>query len=402
MANYVVDPTDPTQPTNSRGAKQGAEELRALKGLVQTLIGGGPATPINLFRKNAIIGGNFDINPWQRGVQFIGIANNSYTADRWKHFHTGTMIEDITRAGDAPLLNAALKNKTVSDPGINCFQSNVTTAQAVLGAADFSREIQYIEGYNFLSFYQIPTVLSFWHKHTKPGIYCVALRNSVADRSYIAEYTQVAGETWEFEQILIPAQPAGGTWSFINGIGLEISFCKGCGITPQTPAGVWINGNFLSSANQVNSLDTIGNKFRIAFVQFERGLGASSFERRSLQEELLFCQRYYWKTFNQGTTPAQATGLTTGTFQYAVVVAAANRNGVYVQHPVIMRAAPAIITYNTNNANALWRNLSLVADSGAAVVNNAGDHGFLLTNAQVAGDAVGNLCAIHLTADAEL
>src|SRR5258706_4141476 len=39
MANYVVDPTDPTHPLNSQFPRQGAEECRALKGLIQTILG---------------------------------------------------------------------------------------------------------------------------------------------------------------------------------------------------------------------------------------------------------------------------------------------------------------------------------------------------------------------------
>jgi len=35
--------------------------------------------------RNAIIGGDFDTNPWQRGVgNFVGVADGVYTADRWK------------------------------------------------------------------------------------------------------------------------------------------------------------------------------------------------------------------------------------------------------------------------------------------------------------------------------
>lgn len=40
MASYVVNPNDPTTPTNSQGAKQGAEELRALKLKLQAIVAG--------------------------------------------------------------------------------------------------------------------------------------------------------------------------------------------------------------------------------------------------------------------------------------------------------------------------------------------------------------------------
>lgn len=40
MATYVVNPNDPTSPTNTQGAKQGAEELRALKLKIQQIVAG--------------------------------------------------------------------------------------------------------------------------------------------------------------------------------------------------------------------------------------------------------------------------------------------------------------------------------------------------------------------------
>ena len=61
-----------------------------------------------------------------------------------------------------------------------------------------------------------------------------------------------------------------------------------------------------------------------------------------------------------------------------------------------------ITTYNPNAANANWRNIDLGADSGAPVTNQAVDWGVSVRNPQIAGDALGNQVAIHVTADAEL
>src|SRR5258708_16104390 len=98
---YIVDPTDPTQPTNDKGATQGAGELRALKAYIATLAGLGPTgLGVNVFRKNAIIGGDFDTNPWQRGNAFVGIGVNNVAADRWKYDKNGTMIEDARNTVD--------------------------------------------------------------------------------------------------------------------------------------------------------------------------------------------------------------------------------------------------------------------------------------------------------------
>src|SRR5256885_3237878 len=52
MSSYIVDPTNALEPAQSSGAKQGAEELRALKALIQTLL------------KNIICWNPADISPY--------------------------------------------------------------------------------------------------------------------------------------------------------------------------------------------------------------------------------------------------------------------------------------------------------------------------------------------------
>lgn len=400
MANYVVDPTDPTQPTNSRGAKQGAEEFRALKGLVQTLFGGSAVAPVNLFRKNAIIGGDFDTNPWQRGVNFVAIGNNVYGADRFKYLKTGTFVEDLTRIVEAPTLGTVYKNKTMDIFAINSLQTNVTTAEAALGVNEYSYINHFIEGYNWKQLAQLPFVLSFWHKHTKIGTYCVGFLNGGLDRDYVAEYQQTVSNTWEFEQIAVPAPPSAGTWNYTNGIGLEIAFTKGIGSALFVAPNIWQNNGYgRGTANQVNSLDTIGNKFQIALVQLETGTIASKFERRTFQEELALCQRYYEKTFQEGTTPAQ----NVGTFYLSVrsgVTGIANSATLRWNFCVPKRGAAAstITTYNPGAANANWRDITAAVDRVVAV-DSINQTGVSITVSSVA--IAGNINGIHATADAE-
>src|SRR5712664_1310664 len=101
---YIVDPADPTQPTGDKGATQGAGELRALKGLVQTLFGGSAIGPVNIFRKNIVIGGDFDLNPFQRGTNFPAVATGSFIADRFQYFNTSAAIITGARIADSPVL----------------------------------------------------------------------------------------------------------------------------------------------------------------------------------------------------------------------------------------------------------------------------------------------------------
>ena len=238
-------------------------------------------------RKNVIIGGDFSTNPWQRGTSFVSVATSAYTADRFVWRVTGAAVVDISKSADAPSVAQAGRLVT------HCVLVDTTTADASIAAGDLGALQTIVEGYNFIPLAQKPMMLSFWHKHTKTGTYCIALTNSAADRSYVAEYTQAVSDTWELATISISASPAAGTWDYVNGLGVAVTFAIAMGSTYHTTPGSWQTGTFLSTANQVNGLDSASNNFRIALVQLEPGSIATAFEQRTVQEELTLCQRYY-------------------------------------------------------------------------------------------------------------
>jgi len=401
---YTPDPTDVTNPFDTVDASTAAAEFRALKGYISTLVGGGGFPGVNVFRKNTIIGGDFDTNPWQRGTNFAAIATATYSADRWIYTKVGTMVETLSKVLDAPVLNTVYKNRTMDIFAQNCLQSNITTAEAILGAGDFSGISQRIEGYNFKLLAQVPIVLSFWHKHTKVGTYCVAFQNSIQDRSYVAEYTQAVSNVWEYDSIAVPASPIAGTWDYTNGIGLTVFFCKGSGATFQTAANIWTVGNFVATVNQVNSHDANANKFQLALVQFEAGSIASKFERRSIQEEIALCQRYYEKSFFMSVTPAQNVGQSTGEARSAAILAGVST--VYfpnVEFKIPKRSEnPTIVTYNPGAANANARNFTLGADGTGFLNNFTSSRCFSIYPTVAAGTGVNNFIGYHWTADSEL
>lgn len=250
--------------------------------------------------KNKIIGGDFTTNPWQRGVSFSAPATYSaYTADRFA-------LNNSTDAAGVVYLQA--DSPTVVEAGVHsssCYLFDVTTADAAIAAGQYAIIYQSIEGVNIapLGFGQAGTryiTLSFWHKHTKTGIYCVALRNSAANRSYVAEYTQSISNTWEKAIITIPVDTA-GTWLYDIGAGVIVIFAIACGSTFQTAANVWTAGNYFATVNQVNALDNVVNNFKLALIQLEAGAIATSFETRSAGHELTLCQRYYERIVNSGS-----------------------------------------------------------------------------------------------------
>lgn len=239
--------------------------------------------------KNKIIGGDFSINPWQRGTSFAAIGN-AYCADRFAWSFSGTGVVSVLKTADAP---------TAAEAGLftqHCLHVDVTTADASIAASDVYEITQRLEGYSVapFGFGQAGTryvTLSFWVKSAKTGIHCVALVNSAADRSYVKEYTVNAADTWEKKTLTFPIDTT-GTWLYENGVGLRIKFTLAAGADWQTTADNWAAGHYTATANQVNELDSTANNFKIALVQLEAGEVATPFESRSYGQELTLSLRY--------------------------------------------------------------------------------------------------------------
>lgn len=279
--------------------------------------------------KNKIIGGDFTTNPWQRGVSFTSPASSSYTADRFVVNYVTSGTFNITREVDSP---SPIQSGTFTQ---HCLNLAVTSADTSIAAGDDVGLQHRVEGFNSASFgFGVSSnpnkvTLSFWHKHSKVGTYCVSIRNSDNTRSYVSEYTQSSSNVWEKAVITIPVDQS-GTWLYDSGIGLKIGFSIVSGTTYQTPsANTWQAGNYTGTSSQVNGMDSTSNTFKFALIQLEAGSIATPFESRNYGHELVLCQRYYFRlsngrfgqSWNRNTTTAECT----------------------THFPVTLRAAPTAI-----------------------------------------------------------
>lgn len=232
--------------------------------------------------RNKIINGKMDVS--QRGTSFSNAAHAAYTLDRWQTGYSTSAVTTVSQQADAP---SGGEFRT-------SLRATVTTADTSIAAGNYYSLLQLLEGYNVRDLIGKPFTISFWVRSSKTGVHCIALTNSGADRTYVAEYTVDAADTWEYKKVTVPVGLiAAGTWDWATARGLGLNFVLAASNTYHTTAGAWQAGNFLATANQVNCLDTAGNVFAITGVQLEAGASATPFEHRPIGIELELCKRYY-------------------------------------------------------------------------------------------------------------
>jgi hypothetical protein len=288
--------------------------------------------------RNRIINGDMRIS--QRGTTFATLdpASGTYTLDRWQF--AGGSAGRVTIAQ-----SSAVPNNTFS----SSLYGDVVTADTSIAASDVVFIQQTIEGFNARDLIGTTFTISFWVYSTKTGVFCVALRNSVADRSYVAEYTVSASNTWEYKTITVSGGLiTSGTWDWTNGIGFRLAFALACGTTFQTTSGAWQTGNFIGTSNQVNALDSTANDFYITGVQLEPGSVATPFERRSYGQELALCERYYEKSYNLAAVPGTNVGPNTGEWVSVAVNAADYNDFGRCSFRTRKRASPTMSIWSTD------------------------------------------------------
>ena len=113
---------------------------------------------------------------------------------------------------------------------------------------------------------------------------------------------------------------------------------------------------------------TLNATWYITGVQLETGSVATPFERRPYGTELMLCQRYYQKSYEQGTVPGTALTNTDSGIQTSWGTAGTGIGGNTVVLPVIMRASPTLTVYdNAGNSARIT-----TYDVGAGATNNVG------------------------------
>jgi hypothetical protein len=296
-------------------------------------------------RRNLLINGAMGIS--QRGTSFTSVSPAGFTLDRWSYEAGNTSaVLDITQDSDGPT------------GFTKCLKVDVQTADTSIATNEYAYMQYMVEGTDaapagFGGSDGKPVTVSFWHKHTAAGTYCVSLRNRYSggtDRSIVGEYYQKASDVWEYSTITFPPCPD-GTWTTDSTYaGFRLGFTLAMGSIYHATEGVWVSANDLSTANQINTLASNSNNFRITGVQLELGKVATPFEHRSYGEELALCQRYFERISSEGNTRAT----------FAVGFNEDTANARYALQYETKRAAPTVSYFGSlSNFNLYNTNASL-------------------------------------------
>lgn len=219
--------------------------------------------------RNAVVNGN--LNSWSTGSTFTAVDSGDTVADRFKITKLNAAVVDVLRSTDVP---------TFAETGAHSSYSlhvDITTSDASVDAGDAFGVRHTLSGSDYARLSGSDATLTFWVKGDVTGTHCMSFRNSGSDRSYVTEYTISTTDTWEKKTMTIPLSETGGTWDYTSGEGLIIEWSMMCGTTWQTTADAWQTGLYFATANQVNVMAGLNN-FRIAQVQFEKGITATTFD----------------------------------------------------------------------------------------------------------------------------
>ena len=246
-----------------------------------------------LTNRNIIINGGMKVAQRNTEVTSINSVSTIYaTVDRMYHAINSWGTWTSTQESDGP------------DGFSKSWKMNCTTANSSLSAGDYALlvylvEAQDLQHLNYGTLSAEDTIISFWVKSNKTGgASFEIIQSDNSNKQFCASYTINAADTWEYKTITIPADVTGNI-NDDNGRGMQISWWLGSGsnYTGGTHATTWESQTAVNrNASNLDCGMTIGDYFQITGIQWELGTQATPFEHRSYGDELLRCQRYYFRT----------------------------------------------------------------------------------------------------------
>ena len=286
---------------------------------------GAAASPYVL--KNRIINGAMVIDQRNAGASLTSPSSSFYALDRFNFF-----------ASQASKFTVQQNAGSVTPPaGFKNYLGITSSSAYTVGASELFVVGQAIEGFNtsdldFGTANAKTVTLSFWVRSSLTGTFGGSLLNSAQNRSYPFSYTISTANTWEQKSVTIVGDTTGTWLGATNGIGLVVYLSIGVGSSLSGTAGAWAGSQLFSATGATSVVGTSGATFYITGVQLEQNTSATPFERRLYGQELINCQRYYWKAIQNTVSGSAGIGWCIGS--------GAAYSRAQIPLPTVMRTIP--------------------------------------------------------------
>ena len=295
----------------------------------------------SLANKNAeqiLMNGGLDF--WQEGTSFS--STYQYVADGWKA-GSSTVNSTMEQSTDIP----------TELVGIVDYSLKVSPdATETVGATTFGVIEQWIEGGFARGIYDDFFVYSFWMKTNKLGTYSVSFRDgNLSAESYVDEIEVTVPSTWKRYTVVVPHHLATQlSFPTDNGRGINATLALLSGTDYETSnLRDWSGAgtNKVTSTNQVNFYDSTSNEIYFTGAMIHKGIEALElFARYSgdKQKDLLFCQRYYEKSYDLTVSPGSNTD--EGLFMHSGEIQTNRYWSASIAFKVQKRATPLMSMYD--------------------------------------------------------
>ena len=242
-----------------------------------------------LSHRNMIINGGMMISQKGTSAAITGGSNSYPLIDRYMAVANSSMTYNVT-----------ISQETDNPDGLSkSFKSLTTSAKTPSGSENYiirtRLEEQDIRRVGFGTSACKKSTLTFWVKSNKTGTYSVMIYLNGFSINLLTTYTISAQNTWEKKTISIPVYTTSYTHPSDNSAGLTFDWHLSSGPDDIVSPHSWQTSatNARAATGQVNILDAVNNYWQITNVQYEVGEVSTSFEYRSVGEELRRCERYF-------------------------------------------------------------------------------------------------------------
>ncbi len=336
---------------------------------------------VNRPTDNQLVNGDFQI--CQRGCSFTGVADDTYTVDRFINLVEGANgadhAQETTTVPGAPDATTALK--------ITAATANDKFGILQVLPADRSNRI--IGATASLSFQaQSPTANPI--ANIRATVACWtgtadSVTSDIVSAWGAAGTNPTPATSWTFETT--PANLAVTADAYgvikVENIAVDTSGCNNVGVF------IWVDED-----------SAIGDILYLTDIQLEPSVLASAYQRQDFEDVLSECQRHYYKSYDYATAPGTATAV--GAIHGATPLSSTNLSNVESSFPRAMFGVPTVTWYSpSTGTSARVRNRTAGAD---VTISSTLDTGRNNSGIPVASSAVasGQRIAAHLVAVSEM